>query len=301
MVHSLFVEDSKFHLSINKESGLWRDFKSGEAGNFIHLVAIVENIGYKEAEFFLLKKLSKEHFILIDLLKEKNNLKYELSQATNSLNHYKHDFIPLTEEMKMWGNPIYQKAVEELEKRKINYENKKFYVAYQGRFVNRLILPYEKNGNLHFFQGRALTTYAKPKYLNPSSKDGIKAGDVLYPFNTQKSYVILTEGVFDAISLQEQKLNASCVNGALLSLSQASQLKNKKVILAFDQDEAGKSGMLKSKKVLDNLGIKNFFISPPNQFKDWSEAHQKDFDLQAYFKAETKPFLSWYIRNTIVS
>jgi hypothetical protein len=288
-------------MSINKETGLWRDFKSGETGNFVHLVAIVENIGYKEAEFYLLKKLSKDHFILIDVLREKNKTKYELSQTTNSLNHYKNDFLPIREEMKMWGNPIYIKAVEELEKRKINYTNKTFYVAYQGRFVNRLILPYEKNGNLHFFQGRALTEYAKPKYLNPSSKDGIKASDVLYPFNTQKSYVILTEGVFDAISLQEQGLNATCVNGALISLSQASQIKTKKVILAFDGDDAGRVGVLKSKKVLDNLGIKSFYVSPPPTFKDWNEAHQKDFDLRAYFKSETKSFLSWYIRNAIVS
>ena len=44
MVCSPFCPDTKYHLSINTETGLWQDFKSGERGNFPQLYAHLEKI-----------------------------------------------------------------------------------------------------------------------------------------------------------------------------------------------------------------------------------------------------------------
>ena len=49
MVNSLFCEDTKHHLSINLESGLWQCFKTKESGNFIQLVAMCEEVPYSDA------------------------------------------------------------------------------------------------------------------------------------------------------------------------------------------------------------------------------------------------------------
>mgnify|MGYP003662571095 CR=1 FL=1 len=46
----LVDNDYKCHLSINVDTGLWQDFKTGEAGNFAKLLTIVENIGYEKAK-----------------------------------------------------------------------------------------------------------------------------------------------------------------------------------------------------------------------------------------------------------
>ena len=48
---SIFVlNDYKCHFSINVDSGLWQDFKTGETGNFAKFLTIVENISYERAK-----------------------------------------------------------------------------------------------------------------------------------------------------------------------------------------------------------------------------------------------------------
>ena len=51
MVPSLFARDDyKRHMSVNTHTGLWQCFKSGEKGNFFHLVAIIDKTSYNQAE-----------------------------------------------------------------------------------------------------------------------------------------------------------------------------------------------------------------------------------------------------------
>lgn len=299
MVNSFFENDSKYHLSINKETGLWQDFKSGEKGNFIHLVSIVENIGYKLAEQYIVRKILKDPFLLLDIKKKTNEIRVQQNVTTKSLNHYYGDFLKLKYEMLNWGNPIYEKAIKEIESRKISLNKVVFYAAHSGRFVNRLIVPYERKGQLFYFQGRALSLYAKPKYLNPSSEEGVRASDILYPFNTYKSYVILTEGVFDAISLQLHGLNATSIGGAILSQIQAEKIKHKKVILALDSDKAGIEGAKKAKQLLANLGVNSMFCTPNKPYKDWNEMHVAGVNLMEYFKTNTNEFLKWHVLQSI--
>ena len=57
IMESVFLEnDWKRHMSINLDTGLWQDFKSGEKGNFIRLYAYVENLSYQQAQVKLLIK-----------------------------------------------------------------------------------------------------------------------------------------------------------------------------------------------------------------------------------------------------
>ena len=47
---SPYVEnDYKRHFSINTETGLFQDFKTGKVGNFISLYAYTKNISYRRA------------------------------------------------------------------------------------------------------------------------------------------------------------------------------------------------------------------------------------------------------------
>ena len=59
-VDSLFVEDRKKKLYINTETGKWICFKSGNKGNFIKLVSIIENISLAEAEYKICKDYAKK-------------------------------------------------------------------------------------------------------------------------------------------------------------------------------------------------------------------------------------------------
>ena len=55
-VNSIFTDDNKQKLYINLDTGLWTDFKSGEKGNLIHLVAHIENVPYSSARSFMKRK-----------------------------------------------------------------------------------------------------------------------------------------------------------------------------------------------------------------------------------------------------
>ena len=57
VVNSIFYEDTKFHMSINMDTGLWQDFKAQETGNFYHLVSFLEGVSYTQAAKIINKKI----------------------------------------------------------------------------------------------------------------------------------------------------------------------------------------------------------------------------------------------------
>ena len=74
-----------------------------------------------------------------------------------------------------------------------------------------------------YFQARKLSSYGI-KYLNPG-KDShrVQSSEMLFPFNESLDYVIVTEGPMDAIALQLNGLNATCM--IMMSRDEKEQLK----------------------------------------------------------------------------
>ena len=84
----------------------------------------------------------------------------------------------------------------------------------------------------------------------------------------------------------------SCaVGGKYISVKQATVLANKEICLSFDNDEAGKSSVENSFKLLKSFGCQVTKVCPPLDIKDWNEFLVK-FDknmLYQYIKlAETQ-------------
>jgi len=266
--NSIFVPDEKMHMSINTETGLWQDFKSHEKGNFAQLVAAVESIPYDQALQYLRTKLfdSPEHLFEISSIRVENqkpvgnNTISDIFKSFQKFDPHKINPANLTERL----------ARKFVLSRKL--ERCTFYIAKTGRYANRIIIPY--GDDPYYFQARNLSVMGV-KYLNPSREvTGTKSSDILYPFQEDADYVFLTEGPLDAISLQINGVNATCTQGSHLSHAQAEAIRDKQIIFAYDNDEAGREGVRQARNILLKKNKNDFCIcSLPNGFKDWNELH----------------------------
>lgn len=288
IVPSLFIgNDWKRHLSINMDTGLWQCFKTGKKGNFTQIYAFLEGITYNEAEADILFKEFNGDFDVPHV--EKKESKPENYNKVANLRLHPIMLKDYTTDdrliQKAWTF-LYERGLFDLEK-----EDRTYYVSTQLRYSNRLIIPFEENNNLFYFQARSLNGQT-PKYLNPS--DGwVKPSHILYPFDEEANHIVICEGPLDAISLQIQGVNATCTMGCSVSEHQVEILRDfeGKIIIGYDNDDAGKRGVnkfdyLRKLKRMADISI----CHPPSEVKDWNEAHMKGFDLQRYVKRHTREY-----------
>ena len=77
----------------------------------------------------------------------------------------------------------------------------------------------------------------------------------------------------------------------MMSYVQARYLKDKKIILSFDNDDAGKVGAKKAYQLLKRLNTESMYqAQPPEGFKDWNAFH---------IKVKDKKIFHAYVKNSI--
>jgi len=100
----------------------------------------------------------------------------------------------------------------------------------------------------------------------------VKASEILYPFSKDEPYILVTEGPIDALSLQNIGINATSTQGSIFSQSHLKELSGKKIILAYDNDEAGDHGIRYARRLINSKNLPEpYTVRPPQQFKDWNE------------------------------
>ena len=282
IVPSIFTSDDyKRHMSINLDTGLWQCFKTGNRGNFIQLYSFIEGITYNQAEAnILFKELENE---------------FDGSSFPFAKNLEPKDDSPRAElEDYETSDPLIQKAWSFLYERKLfdleqseNYDPR-FYVSTQGRYRGRLIIPFEYDSEIFYFQARSLGDET-PKYLNPTG-DWPKSSSVLFPYDIEGDSLVVCEGPLDAISLRLRGVNATCTMGCSISEHQVEELKDfgGKIIVGYDNDSAGKKGVnrfdyLRRLKRMADL----YICHPPSEVKDWNESHIMGTDLQHFVDLRT--------------
>ena len=283
-----FTSDSKRHMSINLETGLWQCFKSGEKGNFIHLYALLESISYKAA---YRKFLVDEFFAEQEFKTVKED--YQKGQASEEIDpEFKNNFRLV--EAQRDGDDLNSLATLFLIDRGI-YGYGKFYYAVSGLYKGRLIIPYQTNERVYFFQARSLVGQY-PKYLNFR---GMKSSSILYPFDYDSTKPLyICEGALDAMSLQICGLNATTTISCHVSRAQLDQLRyyNGPLVVAYDNDKAGNDGLrsfeiLRRKARLPHV----YYCFPPAGYKDWNESFvgSKESTLLASSRLNKFNLLEW--------
>ena len=269
VVNSLFCDDFKRHMSINADTGLWQCFKTKEKGNFIHLVSAVEGISYSEASVLIQRKLFDTPEKLFDNISKIRKTQGVLTSGSSIQDELK-NFKRLSKASVVSDNLTERLAFRFAVTRKL--DPTKLYVGVTGKYVNRVIIPFEDSHGMFYFQARQLTGYGM-KYLNPSFQEyGVRASEILYPFRTDEPYILVTEGPIDALSLQNIGINATSTQGSIFSQNQLKELSGKKMILAYDNDQAGDYGIRAARRLIKSKNLPEpYIVRPPRQFKDWNE------------------------------
>lgn len=280
--------DFKRHFSINLDTGLWQDFKSQKSGNFVQLYAFLEGITYREAERrVILKSFLKDgklpetaHVIRCDNVIKDFSQDPELATLTPI---YADTVKTSTDQQEIdaWCY-AYSRRLFDL----LNYAPQ-FFITKEGKYRNRLIIPFMNDGKMFYFQGRSIREGVHPKYLNCE----VHKKFILYPYSTGADTLIVTEGPLDALSLKLQGINATCLMGCKVSVDQFKRLQtfNGKLILGLNFDKAGLEGLARFEKLRKDYGAPNFsIVKPPFNFKDWNKAHVEGVNLQDWISKNTK-------------
>lgn len=284
-------------------------FGCGFGGNILHLIAASTNLDIK-TDFPKVKILATELAAKTNALpsQKQENSKQQISKFSPKHYHlfakYLIEHYPASKDEEardylekrgvgfiahQWGCLPKQKSdLERLRNQIIrNLGTSAWYqssLAYKGHQViswpsHRLLIPWTNpQGQIEALQRRTLETPTdnQPKYVFPSTRfvPGVK-----YPFcrdwtffQNEANQVALCEGVFDALSLERiyqiPALGLPGVQSQLQGL--APLLKNRYVILALDNDAAGKTKTEFLIPFFKNAGVKDIKIATPKH-KDFNE------------------------------
>lgn len=131
-------------------------------------------------------------------------------------------------------------------------------------FKYRVMFPFiDVRGNIVGFSGRIIGGDDNRKYLNTKATTVYNKSTFLYSLNhaknAGKTTLIMCEGNLDVISMYQAGFkNAVATCGTAMTDSHARNIANlgfKKVILAYDSDDAGQKATARAMNILDKVGV----------------------------------------------
>ncbi|MBR4725855.1 MAG: DNA primase [Lachnospiraceae bacterium] len=132
------------------------------------------------------------------------------------------------------------------------------------KFWNRVMFPImDSRGKVIAFGGRIMSEAKDaPKYLNSPETKAFVKGRNLYGYylakHTHEDHILLCEGYMDTIALHQAGFNNAVASlGTALTPDQAMLIARiaKKVVITYDQDQAGRNAALRAIPILKDKGI----------------------------------------------
>ena len=159
-------------------------------------------------------------------------------------------------------------------------------------FRNRVMFPIiDVSGNIIAFGGRVMDD-SKPKYKNSSDTPVFKKLRNLYALNFARHVcqdeLVLCEGYMDVIALHSAGItNAVATLGTAITSEQARLMSRytKRVVIAYDSDEAGVKAATRAMKMLEEVGLEVNVLS-------MSDAKDPDEYIKRYGTDKFKQLIS---------
>jgi DNA primase len=319
--YSPFKNETNPSFYVSPSKNIFKCFSSGIGGNVIKLVAEIERISYKEAA----SKLAKEYNIQYDEYKEDNELNKYVQAYKEATKFYhenlKHNKVflkylkergvfDLIEEFSI-GASYKSKSLKDhmlslgysldylFDIGLLSKNSKGEYIDY---FYYHIIIPVrDYNGRIIAFVGRILPQLENkyPKYKNSRATAYFKKSKVIfnmdkakYEIPKQKS-VIITEGIFDAISVYKSYKNVVAFLGVDIHENTIKTLQRhtKTIILASDNDDAGDKFFMNFVEKYHNK--LNIYGVRMGEHKDIDEAIRKGYikDLRQHIETWPEHFI----------
>lgn len=186
-MNAIYRDSNSLSLSVNKNTGWYSDFVTGESGPLHYLISTTLGISRGDAEKYL-----KELYYNGPSLEKEEKKQIKNEEVFN--NEFLKDLLP---------------SYSFYKKRGISEETLKLFnggVKTYGKLNNRFVFPvFDKNKRVIGISGRDLFSKAdRPKWKTLGKKNNF-----VYPFHITESYikqlreVILVESIGDALSLYE--------------------------------------------------------------------------------------------------
>ena len=284
-----FHQDHSPSMSVSREKQMFKCFSCGAAGNVFKFVSDYENISYVEA----IEKVAAKVGISIkisDTYKPKEKFSKEYEIMALATNFYQNNLnteagLPakkylidrgLTDEMIKEFNIglsfsnnqlrdfLTKKNISNEELLKVGLVNQKD-LEYHDVFSDRILFPiHDEKGNVVAFTGRVYEKDRTPKYLNSKETIIFKKGNILFNLHRAKNAIrlekrlIIVEGNMDAIRMYASGFkNTVALMGTSLTKEQIALISKQhvKVLLMFDNDEAGSLATMTNGRLLENAGI----------------------------------------------
>jgi DNA primase len=271
-INSIFTDDKGFHLwcspsggKYQRNDGCYHCFKTDKKGTLIGLVMLVDNCTYQDAK----EVLSGDYIALKDL--EQRLDEFFENKEKDDKKEINLQLPPNSFLIKDLNSNLRVRPEQYLTGRKLSIND--LYFCTTGSYNDRIIIPYyDSYGKLIYFNSRALGK-SKLRYFGPEKATGVGKADVLYfpSWPPKGSKIYLTEGEFDALTLESCGFNSAACGGKVLSDKQIEMLSLYQVCLSLDEDKAGLMGLKEMSNKLILRGVRVTYVRPPLGFKDWNE------------------------------
>ena len=251
----------RFNLDYNGGNPMYHCFNCDESGSFLQLYGLLNGMTQEEA---------KKELFGFDI----DRITHQLSsrkreKLVKEIQYENHNWIfgdcyMAGDEMDGIISTSYIKTLQMfIEDRKIPNDYL-IMIAHKGDYKGRIIIPvFDENRDIVYFQARRIPgSDVEPKYKNPT----LEKGNVILNktrFEDDK-YVIVTEGLIDAFMLGKQGTTPLGVSFSEEFLYQLFKM-DKKVIVAFDNDEVGYKAMARFMMGYKKRKKGQRFV-PPNKF-----------------------------------
>lgn len=290
-VNSPFCQDDKKHLWCNPKKNAYHCWKSGESGNLLNLVCRVSGCSHEEA---------------IETLDSDNDLRLLEERLHNFFTEKKKKPVkiskialpPNTYLISKLANSFRHVAEKYISSRKLSLGRLLFCIS--GKYRNRVIIPYyNQQDELIYWNARDITGRSAAKYLGPDADDvNVGKEDVIFAETWPKKgeMVHLTEGEFDAMSINQSGLFGMACGGKEVFDKQIDMLRLYKVCISFDTDKSGAQALNKVGDKLISNGIQEvYYIRPPVGMKDWNQMLVSfgTEEIKNYISNKRKPFTPW--------
>lgn len=293
-----FHEDHSPSMSVSEEKQIYKCFSCGAAGNVFTFVSEYENVKFIEAVKIVAEKCglifkgitsnkpkikqNKTEYEIMNLSLKyyQNNLSTELgTQAKEYLKARKLEDEAIKEfdiGLALDSNHSLHSLltskkfiVEDLVNLGLVNRNGKYL---NDVFTNRIIFPiHNLEGEVIGFTGRVYKPEDKElaKYLNSKETIIFKKGQILFNYHrakkeiSRKKEVIIVEGNMDAIRMSSSGIkNVIALMGTSLTKEQVDIIKSlrAKIILMFDNDNAGETATFQNGNILENAGLTPFVV-----------------------------------------
>ena len=271
-INSIYNQDTKFHCYINLQKGVYCDYKmSGLEEGTGSVLKLIKN--YLDLD-------STRQVLQYVILNYGTPVQKQKAEQLQIKGNVIENFLKEDKPSKIKGNNgIFCKTVRAyLEERKISekYIDRMMYVLNDdSRYDKRVIIPYFENGEFVYFQARSLEKEAKLRYINPV---GIDTKEFVFNIDDINDELIICEGPFDAMSMDEQA--ATCMCSGDLGIKQIEKIIAKKpnyIIYARDNDETGSRTMKKNigKLIMYGYDKPIYLFEMPEHIKDLNELKMK--------------------------